>query len=95
MSENNESETTYTSTLFPGFSPIRPFGSRERDPERPWLELDGHVVPGKKNDSEGGVLCLVCSQCSRNDRKSKIDLLTLLQLNRTISTLKSKLLEEE
>ena len=48
MSENNESETTYTSTLFPGFSPIRPFGSRERDPERPWLELDGHVVPGKK-----------------------------------------------
>ena len=47
-SENNESETTYTSTSFPGFSPIRPFGSRGRDLERPWLELDGHVVPETK-----------------------------------------------
>ena len=44
----------HKATSFPGFSPTRPYGARER--ERPWLGLV--TWSQNKINSEGGVLCL-------------------------------------
>ena len=67
---------------------------RERERERSWLELVTCLQ--NKTISEGRILCLtifclVCSQRSRNDRKRKIDLLTLLAHITTVTETKAKI----
>ena len=64
----NEVGTGVGATSFPGFSPTRPFGARER--ERPWL------VP-REESFVSQFFCLVRFHRSRNDRKGKTDLLSL------------------
>ena len=71
-------DSPMTATSFPGIAPSCPYGARER--ETPWLGLVS-CLKNKINSEEGvlclSVLCLACFHHSCNDRKSKIDLLTL------------------
>ena len=82
---NDKGELLYENKPIPNLVPrvlsYPPYRARER--ERTWKTLV--TLLRNKINSEGGVLCLtlfclVYSQHSRSDRNSKIDLLTLLQL---------------
>jgi len=78
-------KSTTKQTSFPGFSPTCPYRAREREREterdRSWLGLVTWLQD--KINSEGRFLCLSIFwlahfHCLRNDRKSNIELLTLL-----------------
>ena len=69
------------SISFPRFSPTRPTErERERDPGKRWSRGSRTKLILRERSFVSHFFCLVYSQRSRSDRKSKIELLTLLQL---------------
>ena len=71
------------STSFPGFSPTRPYGARERerererDPDWVWSHGSRTKLILRKESFVSQFFCPVRFHCSHNDRKGKIDLLSL------------------